>query len=165
MDEISNFRAVKCLLHSRSTHFMIYLFLLSLKLYRTVRYRIYHSVKWNITLHLLRRSQHTSRSLSGGGEGLLFRPLPRDFDPELLHVLSSRSLMGVEGLCTVSNSPVNNMNTVKDSTSFLDQVWVFMINDFNKSYNRKFLMTRKIYNHKYTKFEFSQNFAGHTAFS
>ena len=73
-------------------------------------------------LRLLKISQYTSRSLSGGGEGLFFRPLPRDFDPELLHVLSSRSLMGVEGLCTVSNSPVNNTNCVKNSTLFLDQV-------------------------------------------
>lgn len=67
-------------------------------------------------------SSHTSRSLSGGGEGLFFRPLPRDFDPELLHVLSSRSLMGVEGLWTVSNSPINNITYVKNSTSVLEQV-------------------------------------------
>lgn len=63
-------------------------------------------------------NQRTSRSLSGGGEGLFLRPLPRDFDPELRHVLSSRSLMGVEGLCTVSNSPVNNVTYIKESTSF-----------------------------------------------
>lgn len=47
----------------------------------------------------------TSRSLSGGGEGLFLRPLPRDLDPPLRQARSSSSLMGVEGLCTVSKSP------------------------------------------------------------
>lgn len=51
--------------------------------------------------------ERTSKSLSGGGDGLFFRPLPLDFDPELLHVRSSRSLIGVDGLCTASNSPVS----------------------------------------------------------
>ncbi|TNN82557.1 hypothetical protein EYF80_007075 [Liparis tanakae] len=46
-----------------------------------------------------------TQSLSGGGEGLFLRPLPRDLDPPLRQALSSSSLMGVEGLCTVSKSP------------------------------------------------------------
>lgn len=40
----------------------------------------------------------TSRSLSGGGEGLFLRDLPRDLDPPLRHARSSSSLMGVDGL-------------------------------------------------------------------
>lgn len=47
----------------------------------------------------------TSRSLSGGGEGLFLRPLPRDLEPPLRQARSSNSLIGVEGLCTVSKSP------------------------------------------------------------
>lgn len=40
----------------------------------------------------------TSRSLSGGGEGLFLRDLPRDLDPPLRQARSSSSLMGVDGL-------------------------------------------------------------------
>ena len=47
----------------------------------------------------------TSRSLSGGGEGLFLRDLPRDLAPPLRHARSSSSLMGVDGLWTVSKSP------------------------------------------------------------
>lgn len=77
----------------------------------------------------------TSKSLSGGGDGLFFRPLPRDFDPELLHVLSSRSLIGVEGLCTVSNSPANkaikeNILKIGYSSMFLHSTGQIKSTDF-----------------------------------
>ena len=50
----------------------------------------------------------TSRSESGGGEGLLFLlPRPRDFPSELRRNLSeSESLMGVDGLWIVLYSAV-----------------------------------------------------------
>lgn len=59
----------------------------------------------------------TSRSLSGGGEGLFLRPLPRDLDPPLRQARSSSSLMGVEGLCTVSNSPEIACKHIRDVTN------------------------------------------------
>lgn len=55
-------------------------------------------------IHIITR---TSRSLSGGGEGLLFLlPLPRDFPSEAPRNRSdSESLMVVDGLWIVPNSP------------------------------------------------------------
>ena len=65
--------------------------------------------EWNIWLEGVFQSL-TSRSLSGGGEGLFLRPLPRDLEPPLRQARSSISLMGVEGLCTVSKSPESARN-------------------------------------------------------
>lgn len=100
-------------------------------------------VKYIIMLHPLRGNRRTSRSLSGGGEGLFFRPLPRDFDPEPLHVLSSRSLIGVEGLCTASNSPRSKENCVNTSTS-VSWVWVFCNAHLHKFlHSRSYLMIKQ----------------------
>lgn len=57
----------------------------------------------------------TSRSLSGGGEGLFFLPRPLALVPPPRHVRSSSSLMGVEGLCPASKSPKETLLTEPQS--------------------------------------------------
>lgn len=72
--------------------------------------------EWNIQWVFL--WSLTSRSLSGGGEGLFLRPLPRDLDPPLRQARSSSSLMGVEGLCTVSKSPESGHKNTRSILKF-----------------------------------------------
>lgn len=93
---------------------VIYFFLMScffsclfkILLFNNNSFKIMCTGYWlSARFHTISTSKVTSRSLSGGGEGLFLRLLPRDLDPPLRQARSSSSLMGVGGLCTVSKSP------------------------------------------------------------